>query len=170
MRMKYYLKKEDRYEEIDIEGAGGKLRVSANGKQYAVDLVPIDEKRYSVVLDNRAYLVEAKIEKNAVHLLLNQCERVVQVLNPQQKLESEIFGKGEKSHSDSEIRAPMPGLILRIEVEAGQEIAAGQPLLVIEAMKMENEIRATFGGMVKEILVQPHQAVERNDILIKIGN
>lgn len=168
--MKYYLKREDRYQEINIEDAGGKLRVSANGKEYLVDLVPIDERRYSVLLNYHAYLVDAEIEKNAVRLLLNQCEHMVQVLNPQQKLESEIFGKSEKSRSESEVRAPMPGLILRIEVKTGQEITAGQPLLVIEAMKMENEIRAASAGVVKEILVQPQQAVERNDLMIKIGN
>lgn len=168
--MKYYLKKDDRYKEIDIDGANGRLRLSFNGKQYEVDLIPIDEKRYSVMINNHSYWVEAGIENNAVHLLLNQREYVVQVFNPQQKLESEIFGKAEKRHAESEIRAPMPGLILRIEVEAGQEISPGQPLLVIEAMKMENEIRAMAGGTVKEILVQPHQAVERNDVMIKIGN
>ncbi|MCU0411411.1 MAG: biotin/lipoyl-binding protein [Bacteroidetes bacterium] len=66
------------------------------------------------------------------------------------------------------VRAPMPGLIVRIEVEAGQAISAGQGLLVLEAMKMENEIRALQAGRVKEIFVQSGRAVEKDERLMLI--
>lgn len=67
------------------------------------------------------------------------------------------------------VRAPMPGLVLRVEVEAGQEIAAGSGLVVLEAMKMENEIRSSGPGWVKAVLVEPGQAVEKGTPLVEVA-
>lgn len=66
------------------------------------------------------------------------------------------------------VRAPMPGLVLRIEVETGQEVAAGGGLVVLEAMKMENEIRSPGPGRVKTILVEAGQAVEKGAPLVEV--
>ncbi|MBI2072612.1 MAG: acetyl-CoA carboxylase biotin carboxyl carrier protein subunit [Gemmatimonadetes bacterium] len=62
----------------------------------------------------------------------------------------------------------MPGLVLRVDVEAGQEIAAGAGLVVLEAMKMENEIRSSGPGRVKSVLVEPGQAVEKGTPLVEV--
>lgn len=66
------------------------------------------------------------------------------------------------------VRAPIPGLITQVLVEAGQAVEAGQPLLVLEAMKMQNEVRAPAAGMVKTVPVQAGQTVARNDLLVEI--
>ena len=68
------------------------------------------------------------------------------------------------------VRAPMPGLVLRLEVEVGQKIASGAGLLVLEAMKMENEIRANSGGTIKQIFVQPGQPVDKGASLVEISS
>jgi pyruvate carboxylase subunit B len=67
------------------------------------------------------------------------------------------------------VRAPMPGLVLRVEVEVGQEIAAGSGLVVLEAMKMENEIRASGPGRVTAVLVEAGQAVEKGAALVEVA-
>jgi pyruvate carboxylase subunit B len=66
------------------------------------------------------------------------------------------------------VRAPMPGLVLRVEVQVGQAVAAGSGLVVLEAMKMENEIRSPGPGQVKAIFVEPGQAVEKGAPLVEI--
>jgi len=66
------------------------------------------------------------------------------------------------------VRAPMPGMVLRVEVESGQKVASGSGLLVLEAMKMENEIRAGSAGVIKQIFVRPGQAVEKGADLLEI--
>ena len=66
------------------------------------------------------------------------------------------------------VRAPMPGLVLRVEVAAGDEVATGGGLVVLEAMKMENEIRSPGPGRVKAILVEPGQAVEKGAPLVEV--
>jgi pyruvate carboxylase subunit B len=67
------------------------------------------------------------------------------------------------------VRAPMPGLVLRLEVEEGQTVLAGDGLLVLEAMKMENEIRSSEAGVVKRILVRAGQAVEKGAVLVELA-
>jgi len=167
--MKYFLKQNDYYLEMDIQGSNGKLNISRGDASYDVDMIRLDDRRYSVIINNRSYVVEAGSEKNAIRLLVDQHEWVIPVLNRQQRLESEILGAAETESSEGVIRAPMPGMILRVEVEPGDTIEVGQPLLVIEAMKMENEIRAKVPGIVKEIHARPQQAVEKDDLLIKLG-
>jgi biotin carboxyl carrier protein len=70
---------------------------------------------------------------------------------------------------DGRIKAPIPGLIKRVLISEGDEVKAGQPLLVLEAMKMENEIRAPHHGRVKTINVIHGQAVSQNEILTEIA-
>jgi pyruvate carboxylase subunit B len=168
--MKYFLKQNDDYLEMDIQGSNGKLNVSRSDISYDVDMIRLDDRRYSVIINNRSYVVEAGSEKNAIRLLVDQHEWVIPVLNRQQRIESEILGSAENESGEGEIRAPMPGMILRVEVAPGDTIEVGQPLLVIEAMKMENEIRSKVSGVVKEIHAQPKQAVEKDDLLIKLGD
>lgn len=66
------------------------------------------------------------------------------------------------------VRAPMPGLVVRVEVEPGQRVAVGTGLVVVEAMKMENELRATRPGVVAEVHVHPGQAVEKGAPLVRL--
>lgn len=67
-----------------------------------------------------------------------------------------------------ELRAPMPGLIVRVEVEEGQEITEGDGLIVMEAMKMENELRSDITGVVTAVEVEAGQAVERDTVLLRM--
>ena len=69
---------------------------------------------------------------------------------------------------DGRVKAPIPGLIARINVEAGQKVEAGQSLLVLEAMKMENEIRSPRDGIVRQINVRPGQSVTLFELLAEI--
>ena len=71
--------------------------------------------------------------------------------------------------ADDLVRSPMPGRVVRVFVAAGDEVEVGQPLVVIEAMKMENELRSKRAGRVTEVLVAAGQAVEGNAKLIKLA-
>jgi biotin carboxyl carrier protein len=70
--------------------------------------------------------------------------------------------------ADARIKAPIPGVIVRLLVEVGQEVAADQPVLVLEAMKMENEIRAARAGKVASLHAQPGQSVKLHELLAEI--
>ncbi len=70
---------------------------------------------------------------------------------------------------DGRIKAPIPGLVTRVLVEKGEKVSADQPLIVLEAMKMENEIRAPFEGIVRSLAVSPGDTVLRNTVLAEIS-
>lgn len=78
-----------------------------------------------------------------------------------------LTGQGEDKPAGGQLRAPMPGLVVRVDVVAGQAVAAGASVIVLEAMKMQNELRAPTGSTVSAVRVQPGQAVEKGQILVE---
>ena len=78
----------------------------------------------------------------------------------------DITAESSKSTGPAALVAPMPGLIVRVNVAAGDAVQAGQGLIVMEAMKMENELRAPAAGKVKTVLVEPGKAVEKGAVLV----
>jgi len=80
----------------------------------------------------------------------------------------DITAETSKSTGPAALVAPMPGLIVRVSVAPGDAVQAGQGLVVMEAMKMENELRAPAAGKVKNVLVEPGKAVEKGTVLIEL--
>lgn len=78
-----------------------------------------------------------------------------------------MTGRGAAAQGPRPVRAPMPGLIVRVEVATGDEVRPGQGVVAMEAMKMENELKAETGGIVSRILVAPGQAVEKGTVLVE---
>lgn len=80
-----------------------------------------------------------------------------------------LLGASKAATSGATVKAPMPGLVVRIGVEPGQRVEAGTGLLVLEAMKMENELKAPVAGVVERVEVRSGQAVEKGAVLVIIG-
>ena len=80
----------------------------------------------------------------------------------------DLSAAGAAPVGPAQVRAPMPGLIVRVNVKAGDKVQAGQGIVVMEAMKMENELRATAAGTVKSVEVVPGTAVEKGALLVAL--
>ena len=80
-----------------------------------------------------------------------------------------LTGEGRQRAGAGEVKAPMPGLVLRVLVEPGQQVAAGAGLAVLEAMKMENQIKAPVAGVVAEVRVAAGKAVEKGQVLVVLA-
>jgi len=80
-----------------------------------------------------------------------------------------LTGQGRKAAAGGVLKAPMPGLVVRVEVSAGQVVEAGEALVVVEAMKMENELRASHRGTVEQIHVQAGDRVEKGAPLVTLS-
>ena len=104
--------------------------------------------RYTVWLDGYRYEVEA----------LDERSRAIR----------ELSGASAALSGPAPLVAPMPGMIVRVAVQVGEVVQAGQSLIVMEAMKMENELRATAAGTVKVVLAQPGTAVEKGAVLLEL--
>lgn len=80
-----------------------------------------------------------------------------------------LTGEGRQRVGAGEVKAPMPGLVLRVLVEPGQRVDAGAGLAVLEAMKMENQIKAPVAGVVAEVRVEAGKAVEKGQVLVVLA-
>lgn len=78
-----------------------------------------------------------------------------------------LTGGGARASGPAVLKAPMPGMVMKVSVEPGQRVEAGAALVVLEAMKMENELRAPVAAVVKGVPVQAGQAVEKGQVLVE---
>ena len=85
------------------------------------------------------------------------------------QLASKVLGGTRRTATGPEGRSPMPGMVVRCEVQEGTKVKPGDGLLILEAMKMENEIRANTGGVIKRMLVKERQVVEKGELLLTIA-
>lgn len=92
----------------------------------------------------------------------------VEALDERTRAIRDLSGKSAGPTGPAPLKAPMPGLIVRVHVQVGDAVQPGQALVVMEAMKMENELRATAGGTVKSILAEAGTAVEKGALLIEL--
>lgn len=124
---------------------------------------------YSVILDGRSYIAQViNIDKEAkkVKILIEQQEYEVAIEEPIDQLLAAMGINQSAARKVNDIKAPMPGLILKVLVTPGQAIKKGDPVLILEAMKMENVFKATADATVKEIKVSERTAVEKGEILV----
>ncbi len=131
---------------------------------------------FSLILDGRSHQVwvengepRADGAQPAYRVHLRGYDYDVRV-DDERSLRLKEFSKTEGSSKDAgRIVAPMPGLVVKLLVEPGQEVKKGEGLVIVEAMKMENEIRSPISGTVEKINVIERQAVEKGQVLAVIG-
>jgi acetyl/propionyl-CoA carboxylase alpha subunit len=92
----------------------------------------------------------------------------VEALDERRRAIQDMTGAAAANAGPAPLVAPMPGLVVRVNVKPGDQVQAGQPLVVMEAMKMENELRSTSTGIVSSIRVQPGAAVEKGAVLVEL--
>ena len=158
-------------------------QVEVDGVCHNVDFVTLDGRSFSLILDGKTFLVETTEPQtggghdsngngelgHTVHLGVNGNHFAARVDDEHSLLVRSLFAKPQSSSGIQIIRAPMPGLISRIEVSIGDEVASGKGLLVLEAMKMENEIRSLRHGRVQSIHVKKGKPVEKGEPLVTLA-
>lgn len=135
-----------------------------------LDALQISESEFHILEQNKSYKAEitrADFNKKSYEVKINNNIYRVNILNNLDVLIKEMgFAIGSSKHIGS-VKAPMPGLILEINVKANQEVKEDDPLLILEAMKMENIITSPRDGIIKSISVNKGDAVEKNQLLIE---
>ncbi|MEZ4948215.1 MAG: biotin/lipoyl-containing protein [Saprospiraceae bacterium] len=143
----------------------------SNEEMDNLDVVEQSENNWHIISDNQSYKVEIlsfdKASKTTV-VKVNGVKHEVGVSDPYDQLVKQMGLSATVAHKVDEIKAPMPGLVLDIMVEAGQEIKECDPLLILEAMKMENVLKSPGDGVVEEIKVEKGKPVDKGTVLIKL--
>jgi biotin carboxyl carrier protein len=157
---------------VSCDGHDIEVVVTADGrftigeKAVDADIRQTGPAQYSVLLDGRSYAMLVSGARGAYRVVVNSLGYDVSLEDQRHRLLKSFERGAEASTRRTEIRAPMPALVVRIEVAPGDTVAPGKGLVILEAMKMENEIKAHTAGVVKEILVSPGKAVEKNELLM----
>ncbi len=134
------------------------------------DLVRIKTNFYHLLVKGKSYTLEVEgwePIKKELTLKLNNRTATLQIKTGQDLLLEKLGLNHLDRQNVSDIKAPMPGLILEVPVKEGQQVEKGTVLLVLEAMKMENAIKSPQSGKVKKVLVKPGQGVEKNQLLVQ---
>ena len=145
------------------------LKGQIEGRDFALDIIKKDELSYHLIKDNKSYnieIVEVDNEGKVVKLKINGVPFSGKVFSEMDLLLKEMGIDNLSTKKLKELKAPMPGLVLDIQVNEGDEVNEGDKLVVLEAMKMENNLKAESGGKVKSINCSKGQAVEKNEVLI----
>ena len=165
--MKYFVTVGDRTLTVEVDGDS--VVVDGRGFDAAFERVP-GSPEIRLVVDGTTAILAVDGQDGLVWRLLDQgAIREVTVEDERARHIRLIAGEGRAPEGHGVLKAPMPGLVLRILVAAGDRVAAGTPLLALEAMKMENELKAAGPGVVSAVLVRPGQAVEKGQRLLEIG-
>ncbi len=151
---------------FDIASRDGRLLL--DGEPVACAFERLSEGSYALLVEGRSYPVVIE-ETPEGRLRVTLAGRLLEVqLQDERSLLLERFGLNETSTAaQREVRAPMPGLVLRVMAEPGRAVHTGEGLLVLEAMKMENELRAQTDAVVKAVHVAPGDAVGKNALLLE---
>ncbi|MDW7680782.1 MAG: acetyl-CoA carboxylase biotin carboxyl carrier protein subunit, partial [bacterium] len=158
---------DNEYEIILTQTEDGHFTAELNNEILPLQILKTDgQHTLTALIGNRPY--ELEIRKNQTDYLIHYHGGDFKIRVEDERLlllkkHTQLVSPGEQF---KEIIAPMPGLVVSIDVSVGQKIKTGQGLLVFEAMKMENEIRAPFDGVVKEIFVSEKAPVEKGQKLI----
>ncbi|MCU0636256.1 MAG: biotin/lipoyl-binding protein [Gemmatimonadaceae bacterium] len=162
---------------VDVEGeritvAVTPEGVTVDGRPMAATLERVDGgARYALRLGERVVRIVARADGGRGQFVVEvDGQRMrVEALDSHARALQALSAATARSGGPVPLKAPMPGLIVRVTVAPGDVVAAGQGLVVMEAMKMENELRAASAGVVRAVHATPGQAVEKGALLVELG-
>ena len=168
--MRYFTKLQGQKEPqpVDIEPAGpGRYKLTLDGKTHVVDALTLDHGAVSMLVDGESYSVEFEDQGDDVSVLVKGQITRIDVAN-ERKLRLRAASAGFSAEGKQTIVAPMPGKVVKVLVAVGDEVKEGQGLVVVEAMKMENELKSPKDGKVVELFAKEGTAVENNAKLVVV--
>ena len=135
------------------------------------DVIQDNTNHFHVVNNNESYkieIVQSEFQKKTYQICVNGNKYSVQIKDELDQLISQLGLTINGKQKDSNVKAPMPGVILEIQVKDGQKVAEGDALMVLEAMKMENILTAPKDGIIKLINIEKGVTVEKGELLIEM--
>ncbi len=155
---------------IDIEFDNGGMNGTLDGKPFSADVANIANNKAHWLFNDRSYnveVVQVNTDSKEVTVKVNGRTYAIQVKDRYDDLLKSLGMESTGKAKLSNLKAPMPGLVLDILVTEGQSVEKDTPLLILEAMKMENVIKSPSNGVVKKVTAIKGNAVEKNNVLIE---
>jgi len=156
--------------EVKLLGSdGSQVKLSIDGRVYNADIMQVGNGLYSIIIDGQSFSIEMIEGDTPKHYVLNTFYKSfnVEIIDAEKRYQRSRL-KGSAIGGENNISSPMPGKVVSIPVKIGQEVEAGQPVIIISAMKMESEIKVKNPGKVKEIRVKEGAVIDAHQILMII--
>ncbi len=165
--MRYYVTVQGQEVPVEVDGE----RVSVGGKEFQAHLtiVPGTPLRHLLIDSASLPLLCEALGRGEWRLASEGTALVASVLDERTRHIRSLTGDPGKAAGPTQLKAPMPGLVVRVLAQEGDRVEAGRGLVVLEAMKMENELRAAVAGVVASVRVAPGQAVEKGQVLLEFA-
>jgi biotin carboxyl carrier protein len=151
---------------VELSGAGRLLSCAIDGRVIEADVIELSPGIYSILIGGESF--EAHVERNATGLRVAVAGReyLATIRDPRERRRARA--RTLEAEGRQQVLAPMPGKIIRLLVKPGDQVEVGEGLLVVEAMKMQNEVRSPKSGRVERLLVAEGTAVNAGEILAVI--
>jgi pyruvate carboxylase subunit B len=163
--MRYFVTIGDKELEVEL-GSGG---IWVDGEELLADLVEMDGTQvHSLLLGKKSHRILAArngTEEWTLHLSGRHLR--AQVVDELTRGIRELTAVKERRRGPKALRAPMPGLVIQVDAQEGDEVVQGQGLVIVEAMKMENELKSEGKGKISRILVEPGEIVQKDQLLME---
>ena len=157
----------DRAVLVDGPGPDGKFRIVVDGVEQVVDARALRPGTWSLVIAGASYLVDLDHRRTGIAASVGDSEAMLQVEDALHKRLASAAGPRGAARGEA-LRAPIAGKVVKVLVAVGDQVVAGTAVIVLEAMKMENELAAERGGTVSAIHKAAGQAVDTGDLLVEI--
>ena len=165
--MKYITTIEDQEYIVELVEEGV---VKVNGKEYHVDFDEVSgQKIFSLIIDGKSF--EAHVsegEQNLWNILLRGSLYEADVIDEREKRLTEAAGVVVKGSSVFMLRSPMPGLVTKLPISLEDKVETGDVLIILESMKMQNELKSPQAGIISEIRISEGENVDQNQILVVV--
>lgn len=165
--MNYIVNLGDKEVVVGVEDSGiAQFKVVVGEDEVKVDAHRVEPNTWSIIVDNRTYEADLVVSEEAIEVHIRGDMYPLKVINEQRKA---LRRAGEIAEGGKQLlTAPMPGKVIKILVDEGEEVGAQQGLIIIEAMKMENEFKSSAPGKVKEVFISEGDVVDSGDKLLLI--
>ncbi|MEY4539210.1 MAG: hypothetical protein RLZZ306_967 [Bacteroidota bacterium] len=147
-----------------------KKSIFVNEQPFNWDMVEIKDGNFHVIYNHKSYnaeVLETDYQTKSFLIKINNTKYTISVKDRFDILLDQLGMSDANAAKVNDLKAPMPGLIVDIKVQVGDVIKKGDTILILEAMKMENVLKAVGEGIVKNIKITPKQNVEKNQVLIE---
>ena len=144
------------------------VRLSIDGREYEVDITMLQDGVYSILQNGKSYNAELTYSTDRKNYKVNTVfsSHDIQIIDSKAKYLRLKRGTGERQ--DDKIISPMPGKVVNIPIQVGDRMKAGDTVIVIEAMKMQNSYKVTSDCTIKEIVVSEGETINSNQLLIRL--
>ncbi len=169
--MKYFAEVRGRRFECEVEVENSETFVQVNGTRYRVDLEHVAATgAYSLLVDGRSFEFALHDHGEDYELAGAAGSFRVRVEDERTRAARDVVASAGGPKGPHKIKSAMPGIVRELRVAVGDQVAKGQALMILEAMKMQNEIKSPQDGVVGEMAVEEGQAVDARDRLFVISN